>query len=355
MLQKMNKNRPNNHFIKDATSPYTFTYIQYGVPKSITVNQSANEDTWPGGALWDIGVLMAKLLVMVQSPSSCISSNARSDNKNNKIKGNLLPSPPKRLIEPGIWGTHASWKEKRILELGCGVGLTGLVAASLGARAVLLTDLEVVISQITEPNVLSYLSQTMKKKKMQSTQSNLNTKVLAQTLCWGNKNDEMDIVNTLDLMAPPFTPSKLSSHNRQKKQHRKKATTKKIPSSSENSLNSQNSSPNNDIKNPNRHGIPDIIIIGDVAYQHKPGAPSHFDALLSTTLQFADESTLLFFGTRMRMPASADLLDMFRQHFDEIINPPIEAHEIDSVFESDSLNGRKHNITMHIMRKKIKK
>jgi hypothetical protein len=45
---------------------------------------------------------------------------------------------------------------------------------------------------------------------------------------------------------------------------------------------------------------PDLIIIGDVAYQQKPGAPSHFDVLLSTVLKFAGNKTRIVFGTRMR-------------------------------------------------------
>ena len=90
----------------------------------------------------------------------------------------------------------------------------------------------------------------------------------------------------------------------------------------------------------------------DVAYQHKPGAPSHFDILISTLLKFATtRETLVMFGTRMRMPASSDLLDMFREHFDEIIDP-VEAHEIDHSFHSDAL-GRKSLITLHCFKRKI--
>lgn len=48
-----------------------------------------------------------------------------------------------------------------------------------------------------------------------------------------------------------------------------------------------------------------------------------------------------------RMPASADLLDMFREHMDEIADPPIKADEIDPTFAKF-----KHQITIHIMKKK---
>jgi hypothetical protein len=81
-------------------------------------------------------------------------------------------------------------------------------------------------------------------------------------------------------------------------------------------------------------------------------APSHFDILLSTLLKFSQtrESTIVF-GTRMRMPASADLLDMLREHFDEMIDP-VEAHEIDDRFQFNSL-GRSSLITVHIFKRRV--
>ena len=45
------------------------------------------------------------------------------------------------------------WKDTTVLELGCGTGLTGLVAASLGAKVTLLTDLQVVVENVTRLNV----------------------------------------------------------------------------------------------------------------------------------------------------------------------------------------------------------
>jgi hypothetical protein len=54
-------NRPRNHLVTDATGPYTFTYLQYGKPCSVTVCQTAAEETWPGGALvGDFCLLMSQ-------------------------------------------------------------------------------------------------------------------------------------------------------------------------------------------------------------------------------------------------------------------------------------------------------
>ena len=88
-----------------------------------------------------------------------------------------------------------------------------------------------------------------------------------------------------------------------------------------------------------------IILIRDVAYQHKPGAPSHFDILMSTFLKFyTTRDTVVMFGTRMRRLPSANLLDMFRKDFDEMIEP-VQAHELDDRFRSSSL-GRDSMITV---------
>ena len=48
-----------------------------------------------------------------------------------------------------------------------------------------------------------------------------------------------------------------------------------------------------------------------------------------------------------RMPASADLLDMFLEHMEEIVSPPMKADEIDPAF-----SRFKHQITIHIMKKR---
>lgn len=56
---------------------------------------------------------------------------------------------------------------------------------------------------------------------------------------------------------------------------------------------------------------------------------------------------MLVFFTRRRMPASADLLDMFLEHMETVANPPIEVDEI-----YPSFNKFKHQITIHVFKKR---
>ena len=39
-------NRPKNHLITDAASPFTFSFLRFGKVRSITVNQTPKEETW---------------------------------------------------------------------------------------------------------------------------------------------------------------------------------------------------------------------------------------------------------------------------------------------------------------------
>jgi hypothetical protein len=48
------------------------------------------------------------------------------------------------------------------------------------------------------------------------------------------------------------------------------------------------------------------------------------------------------------MPASADLLNMFLEHMEETMTPPIRADEIDPTFHKF-----KHQITIHVLKKKV--
>jgi predicted nicotinamide N-methyase len=288
-------NKPRNHLVTDATGPYTFTYIQYGKPESITVHQTPDEDTWPGGALWDIGVLLSQVLIGFAGISSSAS----------KVK-----FPPRLLY------ALPSYKDLTVLELGCGVGLTGLVAAAvLGTKLTILSDLKVVVDKVTAPNVLHNTVPSTGKHPYRLVQAGKRGRVIAMPLCWGNVDDERAVAEAFQTMAPLQQIS------------RKAKGKSSIPT-----------------PDPSK---PDLILIGDVAYQHKPGDPSHFDVLVSTLLHFLDDHTLVVFGTRMRMPASADLLQLFLEHMEEVVVPPVSADEIDP-----SLSKFKHQITVHVMRKK---
>lgn len=251
--------------------------------------------------MWDCGVLLAQVLVLLTRGAT--------------LADTTTSTAPTRLLQviPDI-----SWDDLRVLELGCGVGLTGLVAAALGAKVTFLTDLQVVVDKVAKKNVeCNTLAGPSKVCGYCSTRT--GGRVVAMPLCWGDEHDEDETKAALERVTPKQTTKK----------RRSKATT----------------------STATRKGIPDLILIGDVAYQHEPGAPSHFEALLSTLLKFMDDDTIVFFGTRMRMPASSDLLDTFRQHMVEVVTPPLEAHELNSSLHENMLN-RKHNTTIHVFKLK---
>ena len=157
----------------------------------------------------------------------------------------------------------------------------------------------------------------------------------------GQSDDEAAAAQELDRLAPPLLHDAKGSGAGGRKKKKKSKARKGVAASD---ALPPSSSP------ISREGMPDIVLLGDVAYQHKPGSFSHFEALMSTVLRFTDEHTLVIFGTRCRMPASADLLEMFRLHFHEVIEP-ILAHEISDSFSHEKL-GRRHNISIHLLRRK---
>jgi Lysine methyltransferase len=250
-----------------------------------------------------------------------------------------------------------------VLELGCGVGLTGMVASvSLGATLTLLTDLAVVVDKVTQPNL-----QRNVKVLRQHTRGGGGI-VKAVPLCWGCERDEASVRQMLRQLDPEATSvdaetaagdATIDSSHRPTK-----AGGPALPSDGTNRPRAHY--PTTPPRRRRLPGMPDWILVGDVAYQHRPGAPSHFDALLSTLLSFTDASSssashvtdgepalhpsspIVVFATRIRMPASVDLLEMLRQHFDEIVDPPIRADEVDP----DAFRDLKHNMTIHFLRRK---
>ena len=260
-------NRPRNHLVTDATQPFEFVYQQFGKPAKVVVQQTPNEDTWPGGALWDIGVLLSHALVGLASGTVSSSS-----------KGINLPSRIFEAIDSVNNSNKADWT---VLELGCGVGLTGLVAAACwGTQLTILTDLDVVIDQVTQPNLIDNSTPSSstdgKKKPYRLMNTGKRGRVMAMPLCWGVEADEKAVAATFEQ----------NTKTVQKPRSTKKGKKKKASDGQNQKDETEDTSK------------PNLIIIGDVAYQHKPGAPSHFDALVSTLQKFLGSKTLVIFGSK---------------------------------------------------------
>lgn len=335
-------NCPRNLLVTDATQPFTFSFVgRFGIFTSFTVNQTPDDDTWPGGSLWDAGVLLSQLFVaLALAPGdggSCTVTTTTRPVEGKAKSTNRIVTLPARVSE-AMNGRMKSMQDAAILlELGCGVGLTGLVAAAaIGAKCTLLTDLPVVIDRVTEPNVLQNTSAASGSGSSNSSSAVVATvrprtinkgkgAVMATPLCWGNEADEVAVTSLLESFAAAIPANK--THTRRKKKGA--ASVEKSTSSTQ------------------QPGMPDVILIGDVAYQQSPGAASHFEDLLSTLLKFVHDDTIVVFGTRIRMPASVDLLELFLQHFDELVTPPLRADEIDS-----SLAGVKHGMAIYFLQRK---
>lgn len=308
-------NRPRNLMVLDATSPLDFGFSdRFGTRRTITVHQSADDDTWPGGACWDLGWCMAQWLVGFEhEPKETITSTGTGSNKPLQRKICLVgdAGTPERLVPKHI---------ETIVELGCGVGLTGLVAAQLfKPKLTLLTDLNVVVEKIAHPNVVANSEAS---KNGARTLHKGTSRVAAVPLCWGNRKDEAVVKRLLLEASCSASSGNSSSRRRKKKTQNEKASS--IASRS----------------------APDLLLIGDVAYQHEPGAPSHFDPLMETVLELADSQTLVVFGLRIRMPASVDLLDMFYESFDEI-----HSLSADSINHVD-FSLKSHTMSVHFLRRK---
>jgi len=215
----------------------------------------------------------------------------------------------------------------RIVELGAETGITGIISGALNARAVLITDLSEVVDGITLDNIHA----NRKLLYVDPQQQPLKMRVKGIPLCWGNLEDETIAKLALDELSDP--PILLSNNI--------------TPSNNELEQNIISQDSIDDTQERRRDGIPDLLLIGDVAYQHKPGAPSHFDVLLETMLRLTDELTIVVFGTRIRMEASKDLTDMILAHFEHLC-APVQADEIDPAFGT----VKKHNIEVHLLRRR---
>jgi predicted nicotinamide N-methyase len=337
-------NCPRNLLVTDATQPFTFSFTgRFGIFKSITVNQTPDDDTWPGGSLWDAGVLLSQLFValaLAGDGGSCTVTTTTRNVEGKAKSTNRIVTLPTRVSEVMSSRIKSMQDTAVLMELGCGVGLTGLVAAAaIGAKCTLLTDLPVVIDRVTEPNVVQNTSTTSGSGSSSSSSSTTAVAmvrprtiskgkgaVMATPLSWGNEADEVAVASLLDSLAAAMPANKAQSRRKKKG----------AASAAEQSASSSQLA-----------GMPDVILIGDVAYQQTPGAASHFEDLLSTLLKFVHDDTIVVFGTRIRMPASVDLLELFLQHFDELVSPPLRADEIDS-----SLAGVKHNMAIHFLQRK---
>jgi Lysine methyltransferase len=174
-------NKPRNFIVTDATTPVQVAWTgRFRLHHSITVHQTADQETWPGGALWDMGWCMAQLLIGISSSAptgaGCYqkASSATTHLGKSLIRTVQVPMRVSQALQhhyPHLFArTTTSSRPPIILELGCGVGLTGLVAAAaLQARAVVLTDLQIVVHKVTQPNAL--INTTLEKKKKTSPSS----------------------------------------------------------------------------------------------------------------------------------------------------------------------------------------
>jgi len=309
-------NKPRNLLVTDATQPFSFSFPgRFATHYHITVHQTPAEKTWPGGALWDLGVLLARVVVGLSGGTEATSTMM---NAQGKVKSKTYSIQlPTHIVEACDWKKILQ-DQAIVLELGCGVGLTGMVAAAaLAAKVTVLTDLHEVIDQVTRPNIMIN-SQSSKEGRTIGKGA-----VVATPLCWGNEEDEQAVSDLLQHLDAPVKNTQTYRKKRSLRQNAPEMTTIRAP------------------------GVPHLILIGDVAYQHKPGAPSHFDALVSTLLKFVGNDTIVLFGTRIRMPASNDLLLLLLEHLEAITTSPLLADEIDPSFA-----GHKHNMSIHFLRKK---
>ncbi|KAK3287064.1 hypothetical protein CYMTET_5410 [Cymbomonas tetramitiformis] len=104
-------------------------------------------------------------------------------------------------VYPHTYLEPISCKGKRILELGAGTGLAGMSASILGAKEVVLTDREEILS-ITALNVMqnsSHASETVLEKASEEAERRLVDSVTVKPLLWG-QDDESSLGAPFDLV-----------------------------------------------------------------------------------------------------------------------------------------------------------
>lgn len=307
-------NKPRNFFITEATKPVQFEFTgRYRIHHAVRVQQTADDETWPGGALWDAGWCLTQFIAAAalgtNTTGGPVTTHTSTYTSPSKVewKRTATTQLPKRVME--ALSIHPISECSVILELGCGVGLTGLVAAAaLQAKTTILTDLDVVIRNVTLPNVLLN-TEVESKKSARRIINKGKGEVIAMPLCWGDTEDAKRLRAFLDGLGQ-----------------------------TERNINKQTHKP--------RSAMPSLVLIGDVAYQHTPGAPSHFEALVSTLKTFVDHNTIVIFATRVRMPASIDLLELLLEHYYEVVQPSLSAEEI----EYNVFGNVKHNLSLHFLK-----
>lgn len=245
-------NQPRNLLVTDATQPFALSFKgRYGLTTTIEVHQTPDEETWPGGALWDLGVLLAEVMIALalKAPVEVTTTVTTNDGRRSSARKTI--QPPKRLVDTlqGDSFVDRALHKPCILELGAGVGLTGIVAASaMNASLALLTDLAVVVEGVTRGNVERNATVTRGSRML--TMQKGQVKIAAVPLCWGCTKDEnavRDMIEELD------TPCRSAPVSRRKKKGSR--LTNAVESA----------------QHFHVSGMPSLVIIGDVAYQHSLG------------------------------------------------------------------------------------
>jgi len=121
-------NKPRNLMLTDATTPLQFAWTgKFRIHHTITVQQTPDQETWPGGAVWDLGWVLAQLLIGMSATIAATAGNVtpeatsttthlgKSTYRTVQLPARLTATINKdysRIFDAGT---------PLILELGCGV------------------------------------------------------------------------------------------------------------------------------------------------------------------------------------------------------------------------------------------